>query len=501
MSTSQNLGKRKTAGIIVIGDEILNGSQLDTNSNFLCQRLHKRGVAVKKITVVGDVVQDIASNIASFSYDYDFVFTTGGIGPTHDDLTYQGLAEAFGDKLELNKELKSVFDDFLNKYKQREDAEEAINKFCSIPSNAALIYGDKNGARKFPCVQMKNVISLPGVPTFCQQGFDQLESTLFSSDDSTTPFFSKNMYLGKNEIHIQHGLGAVARKYSNEGVTIGSYPVIGNSYYKTKLTIEAPDDESGNAAFDDLTKAFNSFVRTFDESPWENTVEKFERFRQSVEPELAKKLDDATNLIGDILKQYSYDEVMLSFNGGKDCTLLLHLLRVKMDEIYGPEKMIRAFHILCEDEFQELRHFLLDICWKYNVQLKELGGSMKAGLVSLKEESPHVKAVFMGSRSTDPHGKFMKSNCQWTDKDWPQFYRVCPIFDWTYGEIWTAIRGLCIPYCVLYDRGYTSLGDRSKTRPNPALKIEGQDTYRPAYCLYEGSKEREGRSDSPSHKI
>ena len=192
---------------------------------------------------------------------------------------------------------------------------------------------------------------------------------------------------------------------------------------------------------------------------------------------------------------------MLSFNGGKDCTLLLHLLRVKMDEVYGPDKMIRAFHILCEDEFQELRHFLLDICWKYNVQLKELGGSMKAGLISLKEESPDVKAVFMGSRSTDPHGKFMKSNCQWTDKDWPQFYRVCPIFDWTYAEIWTAIRGLCIPYCVLYDRGYTSLGDRSKTKPNPALKIEDQDSYRPAYCLYEDSKEREGRVDSPSHKI
>lgn len=93
-----------------------------------------------------------------------------------------------------------------------------------------MIYGDKNVSRKFPCVQMKNVISLPGVPAFCQQGFDQLENTLFSSDDSTTPFFSKNIYLGKNEIHIQHGLGAVARKYSNEGVTIGSYPVIGNRF-------------------------------------------------------------------------------------------------------------------------------------------------------------------------------------------------------------------------------------------------------------------------------
>lgn len=87
---------------------------------------------MKKVTVIGDVIQDIASNVASFSREYDIVFTTGGVGPTHDDLTYEGIAEAFGDKLELNKELKAVFDDFLSKHKQRKDAEEAINKFCSV---------------------------------------------------------------------------------------------------------------------------------------------------------------------------------------------------------------------------------------------------------------------------------------------------------------------------------------------------------------------------------
>lgn len=76
-------------------------------------------------------------------------------------------------------------------------------------------------------MQLENVITLPGVPTFCQHGYDQLESTLFPDSDNA-PFFSKNLYLIKNEMHIQHSLGEVAKKYADQGVTIGSYPIIGN---------------------------------------------------------------------------------------------------------------------------------------------------------------------------------------------------------------------------------------------------------------------------------
>uniref|UniRef100_A0AC35FPQ5 MoaB/Mog domain-containing protein n=1 Tax=Panagrolaimus sp. PS1159 TaxID=55785 RepID=A0AC35FPQ5_9BILA len=502
MSSSESTIKRKTAGIIVIGDEILKGSTADTNSNFLCRRLHNRGVCVKKISVVGDEVAEIAREIAEFSSAYDIVLSTGGVGPTHDDRTYEGIAAAFNDTLLLNMELKAVFEDVLAKYKQRPDAEEAISKFCSIPTSSTLIWGDKKqGARKFPCVQTRNVVALPGVPSFCQQGFDQLESILLPSND-TTPFFSKNIFLSKNEIHIQHSLGEVAKRYEEDGVTIGSYPVVGNSYYKTKLTVEAPTDSCGNSVFNELSEVFQSFIKNFDEMPWVDTVTKMKEFKKTLETEFAKKLEDAENLIDEILKKFSYDEIALSFNGGKDCTLLLHLLRTKIDDIYGPETRIKAFHILCEDEFSELRHFLLDVCWKYNVQLRELGGSLKVGLTELKEVEPKVKAVFMGSRASDPKGKYMSSKCQWTDSNWPQFYRVCPIFDWSYSEVWKGLRGLCIPYCILYDRGYTSLGDRSKTKPNPALAVS-DGGYKPAYCLEQDSLERCGRDEEPlvTHKL
>uniref|UniRef100_A0A7E4V489 MoCF_biosynth domain-containing protein n=1 Tax=Panagrellus redivivus TaxID=6233 RepID=A0A7E4V489_PANRE len=179
-------GKRKTAGIIVIGDEILNGSTTDTNSSFLCRRLHHRGVLVKKITVVGDTIPEIAADVAEFSRNYDLVLTTGGVGPTHDDRTYEAIAAAFGDTLRIDDDLQAVFEDVLSKYKQRPDTAQAIQKFCSIPSSATLLWGDKvTGARKFPCVKTHNVVALPGVPNFCESGYDQLENALIPISDTS----------------------------------------------------------------------------------------------------------------------------------------------------------------------------------------------------------------------------------------------------------------------------------------------------------------------------
>ena len=95
--------KRKTSGIIIIGNEVLSGKTLDTNSNFLCKKLHEIGIECKEISVVEDIEKIIVKKVNSFRKKFDFVFTTGGIGPTHDDITSKSIAVAFKDKFVLNK--------------------------------------------------------------------------------------------------------------------------------------------------------------------------------------------------------------------------------------------------------------------------------------------------------------------------------------------------------------------------------------------------------------
>ncbi|KAL3080361.1 hypothetical protein niasHT_038401 [Heterodera trifolii] len=122
---------------------------------------------------------------------------------------------------------------------------------------------------------------------------------------------------------------------------------------------------------------------------------------------------------------------------------------------------------------------------------------MKHGLALYKEKQSHIVATMMGTRSTDPIGKYMKSNIQWTDGGWPKFLRVCPLFDWSYGEVWKGIRDLSISYCILYDAGYSSLGECTKTAKNPALLIKGTgNSYKPAYTLDDGKLERSNRDQS-----
>ena len=155
------------------------------------------------------------------------------------------------------------------------------------------------------------------------------------------------------------------------------------------------------------------------------------------------------------------------------------------------DKLI-ALYIKNEAPFPEAEQFIKQTSMSYNLELVVIQSSMKEALESLREKKPAIKACLMGTRRHDPYSSRLRSFSP-TDQNWPSFMRILPILDWTYDEVWDFIKLLCIPYCSLYDKGYTSLGSQENTKPNPLL-LQHDGSYLPAFCLKDESRERDGRS-------
>jgi FAD synthetase len=144
--------------------------------------------------------------------------------------------------------------------------------------------------------------------------------------------------------------------------------------------------------------------------------------------------------------------------------------------------------------FKEMEQFIQESNQVFGIHTVMLDGKhgFKTALEQLVKMYPKLQAVFLGIRRNDPHG----SNALYferTTPGWPDLMRVNPILDWDFRSVWAYILGLKIPYCTLYDKGYTSLGRIDNTQRNPALRIGDTDEYLPAYLLKDSSKERESR--------
>ena len=200
--------------------------------------------------------------------------------------------------------------------------------------------------------------------------------------------------------------------------------------------------------------------------------------------ELERELKESRKIIDSIIHQYEPEEFAICFNGGKDCTVLLHiLLQFKL-------RRIKALYIRPVDSFEEIDQFVFKCAHKYDMDLITIEGHLKQALCQFQNDFPNVKCLFMGTRCTDPHAQ--KEVCEYTDPDWPKFLRVCPLLNWTYKDIWAYLLREQIPYCTLYDSGYTSIGTKVNTKPNPCLKTE--TGFSPAFMLTDGRNERCGRT-------
>ncbi|KAH8386653.1 hypothetical protein KR093_001786, partial [Drosophila rubida] len=211
------------------------------------------------------------------------------------------------------------------------------------------------------------------------------------------------------------------------------------------------------------------------------------------------RLQTAYDFFTETLQLYRVDELIFCFNGGKDCTVLLDILMRYCRTQNIPSQNIPMLYIESDDSFSEIDQFVARCVTVYNVKLIKYKDSLKQALTNMTEDMPLIKAVFVGSRNTDPHCDQLQP-MQKTDNDWPDIMRLNPLLEWSYHDIWNYIHIYKVPYCSLYAQGYTSIGYKSNTLPNPHLKrstlsnaVLGACCFKPAWELADPAQERAGR--------
>ena len=203
--------KEINAAIIIIGNEVLSGRTKDLNTSTISIWLNSLGIFVKEVRIIPDVEKTIIENVNELRNKFNYVFTTGGIGPTHDDITAESVSKAFNLEYGFHNEAFSI----LEKYYDPGEFNDGRQKMAKMPTTANLILNPTSGA---PGFYVENVFCLPGVPSILKSMIGGLDNVLVGGD----PVLSKTINLRTYESEIAESLTNVQN--NNKDVEIGSYP-------------------------------------------------------------------------------------------------------------------------------------------------------------------------------------------------------------------------------------------------------------------------------------
>jgi len=238
-----NKKTKVNAAILIIGNEILSGRTQDTNTSTLATWLNSIGVQVAEVRIIPDIEETIVKVLNLLRNKYNYVFTTGGIGPTHDDITAESVSKAFGKKYEIHKEAFKI----LETYYKPGEFNEGRQKMVWMPENAELILNPTSGA---PGFSVDNVFCLPGVPSILKSMLGSLKTRIVGGE----PILSLTISLKTVESEIANSLNKVQEE--NKDVEIGSYPF----FHAGKLGVSIVMRSENQSRIDECNSQILKFV-------------------------------------------------------------------------------------------------------------------------------------------------------------------------------------------------------------------------------------------------
>ena len=217
------------ASLIIIGNEILSGRTHDKNLPYLASWLNEIGIQLTEVRVIRDEEEEIIATVNLLRQKYNYVFTTGGIGPTHDDITSKSIAKAFNVELEINPQALAI----LKEYYKDSELTEARMKMTKIPTGAELV---ENPVSKAPGFKMENVFVMAGIPKIMQGMLEGAKIHLSGGE----PIRSESVDVFLPESSIEEKLSNLQNKFKD--VEIGIYPFVKDCNYGTSLVMRSSDN-------------------------------------------------------------------------------------------------------------------------------------------------------------------------------------------------------------------------------------------------------------------